>query len=131
MPAARLLFLVAAAFNIAAVVIFVVAERPLRELLGPAMTENPVARQLAMWSVLVFGLGYLWIARDPTRNHGLIGIAAIGKVGFVTIAFVNALVGSVPFALALVLLPDLVFALLFALFLRSARSRNTPDRAPS
>ena len=85
-----------------------------------AISHHPAFRlnTQAWWmSVVLFGVGYAIVARDPTRNHGIVGLAMVGKtyVGLAWIAgFISGVVGMIGLIGAV---GDLVFAAIFAAFL--------------
>jgi hypothetical protein len=87
---------------------------------APAVLEGPVARiyTQAFWvSVLLFGVGYAIVARNPDRNHGILLLAALGKA-YVFVAFVRAwLAGSMRTLALLGGIGDLIFAAGFVWFL--------------
>ncbi len=78
------LFLLAAAWNLAGAIMGLVFLEPLSKLAWPeaALLNDPISTQFTM---MVFGLigvlaiGYLLVAFDPSRNRGLVLVAAIGK----------------------------------------------------
>ena len=123
---ARLLFAIAALWNIAAAAVALLAPDFHRGMFFVYATD-PIAtialvNTQAFWvTVLFFGIGYGIVARDPERNHALVLIAALGKI-YVFFAWSwhwhagemtrFALFGAVG---------DLVFAALFLWFLRTTR----------
>src|SRR5580704_301421 len=84
----RWLFVVAAIWNVAVGLAAMLVPERMASLVyrTPLPIDNPTA--LAAWSdfaacVLLFGLGYAIVARDTSRNHGLVWIGIIGKLGVV------------------------------------------------
>jgi hypothetical protein len=75
--------------------------------------------------VLLFGVGYAIVARDPSRNHGLIWLGIIGKLGVVATLGQRWLTGVATAWVLPAAAGDLVFAALFAWFLW--RSNRTPS----
>ena len=73
---------------------------------------------IGFWfSVLIFGIGYLLVARKPSENHGIIILAIIGKIG-VGIGFIFAYwIGKATIMLAIGGFGDLFFAAMFLYFL--------------
>ncbi len=128
----RLLFYVAAFWNISAGVVALVApEYHAQTFFGSAESAlDPVSvidTQVFWVSVLLFGVGYWIVARDPSKNHGLVFIAAAGKasVGARWIwAYTQGIV--TPFALVGAT-GDLVFAALFVLFLVRVQGASTRE----
>ncbi len=122
----RLLFYLAAFWNLSAAIVALVApEYHTQTFFGSAASasdpEFALNTQIFWVSVLFFGVGYWIVGRDPSKNHGLVLIAAAGKA-FVGVRWIWAYTQGVvaPFALAGAT-GDLVFAALFAVFLLKAR----------
>jgi hypothetical protein len=95
------------------------ADRWIRELLGEKPLTNPEYLQLFVVLVFVIGIGYWWVSQDISRNREIVklGIYAQSSV-FVVLAY-QTLVGNVhPFYLIPGVI-DLIFAILFGLFLYS------------
>jgi hypothetical protein len=67
--------------------------------------------------VLLFGVGYGIVARDPSRNHGLIWLGIIGKLGVVATLGQRWLTGVATAWVLPAAAGDFVFAALFAWFL--------------
>jgi hypothetical protein len=102
------------------------ADRWIRKLLGEKPLTNPEYLQLFVVLVFVIGIGYWWVSQDISRNREIVklGIYAQSSV-FVVLAY-QTLVGNVhPFYLIPGVI-DLIFAILFGLFLYSyARTKPT------
>jgi len=120
MKSARWLFGVAAAFN------FVVGFGLLflRPWLAPILRLAPVAgTNLALVNlvggfIILFGYAYALIASDPVRYRVYIHLSALGKA----MAFISVIIpwlgGQVFWTLPALASVDVVFAVLFLLFLR-------------
>lgn len=93
------------------------------EIHGPAGQMNTQA----FWvSVLFFGIGYAIVARDPSKNHGLVLVAALGKT-YVFVLWTAAWLRSEMTDLALAgAAGDLAFAAAFAWFLLRMRRQVPP-----
>jgi hypothetical protein len=104
------------------------ADRWIRELLGEKPLINSEYLQLFVVLVFVIGIGYWWVSQDISRNREIVklGIYAQSSV-FVVLAY-QTLIGNVhPFYLIPGVI-DLIFAILFGLFLYSyARTKPTFD----
>ncbi len=127
---ARSLFTVAAVWNLAAAAGALLTPELHRSLFfGSAVEElGSVARlnTQAFWvSVLLFGIGYGIVARDPDRNHGIVLLAALGKTYVFLAWFRYWLAGEVTGFALMGGIGDLVFAALFAWFLLGARRSAT------
>jgi hypothetical protein len=115
----KYIFQLKAAINWIESLALLFADRWIREVLGQEPLTNPEYLQLFVVLVFVIGIGYWWVGNDISRNHDLIklGIYAQSSV-FVVLAY-QTLVGNVH---PLYLIPgviDLIFAILFGLFLYS------------
>lgn len=76
------------------------------------------------WCVLLFGIGYGIVALDPSRNHSLIWLGILGKLGVVAVLGQRWLTGAATAWVLPAAAGDLVFAALFAWFLwRSHQAR--------
>jgi hypothetical protein len=73
--------------------------------------------RLFMFAVLLFGLGYYFVSRDPEQNRGIVWLGALGKVG-VFAAFTYAFLLNMASAIGLSIASmDLFWAVLFFYFL--------------
>lgn len=73
---------------------------------------------LGFWfSVLLFGIGYWLVAQNPHKNHGIIFLAIIGKLGVGVIFSWTYYMGIATLLLAIGGLGDIGFALAFIYFL--------------
>jgi hypothetical protein len=115
----KYVFQVKAVVNWIESVFLLFSDRWIREVLGQEPLSNPEYLQLFVVLVFVIGIGYWWVGNDISRNHDLIklGIYAQSSV-FLVLAY-QTLVNNVH---PLYLIPgviDLIFAILFGLFLYS------------
>ena len=121
---ARLLFTIAAMYNIiAAAIALSLPEFHLQEFFGLGVVADSIVARMnteAVWvTVLIFGLGYGLVARDPSRNHGIVKLAIVGKVYFgLTWIFAFARGDVTPLALVGAI-GDIIFALIFVAFLKT------------
>ena len=115
----KYVFLLKAAINWVESVVLLFADPWIRSALSLKPLTNPEYSQLFLALVFVIGIAYWWVGSDISRNHEIIkfGILAQSSV-FIVLAY-HTLVGNVH---PLYLIPgviDLVFAILFGLFLSS------------
>ncbi len=80
----QLLFYVASAWNVAGAIMGLFFLDSLSRLAWPgtALLDDPISIQFAMMVfglIGVLGVGYALVAFDPSRNRGLVLIAAVGK----------------------------------------------------
>ena len=120
---ARWLFGLAAAANLAVAAALSLGQGWFRARLGldPIVGTNKVLVDLAAELIAMFGLGYAWIAVDPSQR-ALIWLGAIGKAGAVALVLAGALANPHLWRFFLLVSGDLVFAALFLDFLRRTRS---------
>lgn len=72
--------------------------------------------------VLVFGMGYYIVSRDPSKNRGIVWMGMVAKIAFFFAAipyFLKRKITALTFLLAF---GDFVFGVLFGFFLRNTRS---------
>lgn len=118
----RRVFLLAALWNFcgAGVAFWDLEANARRFYLAPEAAIHPVLMvnlTILWWTVLTFGLGYLLVAWNPRKNHGLVAIAMLGKlvVGYLWVkGYWAGLVSEIALAGGV---GDIVFAVVFALFL--------------
>lgn len=77
---------------------------------------------------MTFGIGYYLVYRDMYRNRDIVLLGAIGKLAFAAVFVYNFLAypGGVPRLFLIPVIGDLVFVVLFVLFLRFARGKSLP-----
>jgi hypothetical protein len=115
-------FLLAAVWNfLGAGVAFWDLEANAREFyLTPDSALHPILYlnlQILWWTVFTFGLGYLLVAYNPKKNHGIIAIAALGKLMVGCLWIRGYWVGLVSEVAFLGGVGDVLFALVFWHFL--------------
>ncbi len=128
---ARYLFSAAAAWNfLAAAVALLAPDFHAASFFTPEAYSNaPMAASYAQgfWVfVLLFGVGYAVVARDPSKNHAIVALAAVGKT-YVGVVWLLGAASGVLSALAVSgAVGDLAFAAVFAWFLYD-RAKSAPS----
>ena len=120
---ARWLFGTAAAFNIL-IGLSLMFLRPLLQArlgIAPAEGENLVLANLAGLLAAMVGVIYAMIARQPERYRPIIVLAAIGKALAFWMVFTAWRQGEIGPQLAVLVTGDLIYAALFADYLRRTR----------
>ncbi|MES2127472.1 MAG: hypothetical protein V4463_09395 [Pseudomonadota bacterium] len=118
---ARLLFGSAALFNWAATLLFLpVLGLATRLGLAPAPTGT-IFEYIALWAIFAFGLGYWMVGRAPAKWRSVAVLGMASKFGVVAIVVGHYLAGSVNLPFALVVGGDVLYAILFAIYLQSTR----------
>jgi hypothetical protein len=115
----RWMFLAAAAWNAfaAGAVLFLLTNATFRMHMGISKPADPLSPQLLASCLFLFGLGYYWVSRDLSENHGIVKLGVAGKVVVFILFFGHALAGTIPVTLAVPTVVDLLFAALFLEFL--------------
>jgi hypothetical protein len=115
----RWMFLAAAAWNAfaAGAVLFLLTNATFRMHMGISKPADPLSPQLLASCLFLFGLGYYWVSRDLSENHGIVKLGVAGKILVFILFFGHALVGTIPVTLAVPTVVDLLFAALFLEFL--------------
>jgi hypothetical protein len=114
------LFIIGALWNWAAGVQFFFWYDPIFARLNMQALNYPAIMQLAMSLVFVFGIGYYWVSKDLSKNHDIVKLGIIAKIIVFLIFSYHYLFGNMPLMIALCGVVDLIFALLFMEFLKSA-----------
>lgn len=118
----RTLFFSAACFNVLAGLPFLVAMRPMAELMGLQITPtSTLFIQITMGLVVIFGWAYWMIGRDPVRYRPYIVLGVILKILVVSVIYSHWLAGNIPWPLPVLASGDIVYALLFWRYLSSTR----------
>ena len=106
-----------AVMNLAAGIGFLPPAAGLRGLAGFPAGEQPVYLMTVALFVMLFGLGYLWVAIANRPERLFITLAAIGKISFFGILAALWLAGSLPALAPLAGAADLAFGLIFVAWL--------------
>ena len=119
----RIALFATAAMNILGAFSFIPANRT-----GRATFGFPEAHPLYLWIIaawiFAFGLCYLWMTLKQSREWLFIAIGAIGKLSFFGILLILASSGELPFRAVLGGVGDLIFGILFVVWL----SRNYQNK---
>jgi hypothetical protein len=122
----KYIFQLKAAINWIEALALLFADRWIRELLGEKPLTNPEYLQLFVVLVFVIGIGYWWVSQDISRNREIVKLGIYAQCSVFVVLAYQTLVGNVH---PLYLMPgviDLIFAILFGLFLYSyARTKLT------
>jgi hypothetical protein len=120
---ARWLFGLAALANLAVAAAMSLGQGWFQTRLGldPIAGTNGVLVDLAAELIAVFGMGYGWIAIDPSQR-ALIWLGATGKAAAVALVLAGALANPHLWRFFGLVSGDLLFAALFLDFLRRTRS---------
>jgi len=115
----KYIFQLKAAINWIESLALLFADRWLRELLGEKPLTNPEYLQLFVVLVFVIGIGYWWVSQDISRNREIVKLGIYAQYSVFGVLAYQTLIGNVH---PLYLIPgviDLIFAILFSVFLYS------------
>ena len=123
----RLLFLVAAVYDMLLGLAFFFLYQSLFDWVGMTLPPHPSYAQLPAVFVFVQGLSYGIVWWNPLRNRGLVWVGVVYKAGYSGLAAFYLLTDQIPaMFFAWFGLFDFLFLLGFAWFLRWA-SRHAPS----
>jgi hypothetical protein len=131
----RRMFLVAAGWNLGGGAFIVIATRWIFSSAGLQPPQPPLYYQAWIALFVTFGIGYYWVARDLERHRDIVKLGIIGKLAFAGIFIANLVVfkGQAPRFFLIPVVGDLVFVVLFWMFLRQAgtiREQSSADGSP-
>jgi hypothetical protein len=87
----------------------------------PPLPREVFVTEVAGLLIAVFGLGYILAARNPTAHRGIILLGAIGKSAMPFISGLHFLRGEIPASALALSFVDLLFVILFVIFLVRTR----------
>jgi hypothetical protein len=110
-------FAFAALYNFAVGGMMLAAPERAAAQLNIAGAGGPFAIAMSGMLIAVFGIGYAMVSYAPARNRGIVWIGLVGKVGAAILATMQYTQGIIPTSTFALGMGDLVFVVLFALFL--------------
>jgi hypothetical protein len=81
------------------------------------------------WFIMTFGIGYIMVSRDISKNHGVILIGMLGKIIFFIDCLTTLLLKEANIMLLFTGIVDLVFAILFIDFLLKSKKLSIQTTA--
>jgi hypothetical protein len=109
----KTVFLIAALYDIILGIVFGLFFKPVYNSFGAELPNHAGYIQLAAAYILVFGIGFYLVYKDPVRNQAIITLGILMKLVFVVIVLGHLLIDTIPpFYIPFALL-DVVFLLLF------------------
>jgi CDP-diglyceride synthetase len=124
------IFLLGALWNLLGGLFIIVATDWIFGRDGLAAPAPPAYYQSWIALFMVFGLGYYFVYRDPYRNRDIALLGAIGKLAF-TVVFVYNLIAfprRIPQFFVIPMVGDVVFAILFLMFVANAGRFRKAER---
>jgi hypothetical protein len=122
----RWVFLCKAVWNCVVSLVFFFADDAIRSRLG-APPADPAYRSMFLALAFTFGLGYWRVSRDLNSDRDIVWGGVIGQCSvFGVLAYEVWVAGRLPAAFLVMGVVDLVFALLFMVFLfQTASARRS------
>jgi quinol-cytochrome oxidoreductase complex cytochrome b subunit len=127
-PWIRPLFVVAGVYDLVLGLGYLFLYRWVFNRFSVMLPNHPAYLQLNALFVVVFGLGFLLVARDPERNRDIIRLGVLLKLAYAGIVFTYAALGNMPSMWIPWAVCDLLFAAAFLLALRAIPT-GRPARA--
>jgi CDP-diglyceride synthetase len=120
------MFLIGALWNVLGGAFIVFATNWVFALDGLAPPSPPLYYQAWIALFLTFGIGYYLVYRDMYRNTAIVALGAVGKLAFSVVFVYNmaSYPGQVPRFFLIPVIGDLVFVVLFLMFLKFARRKT-------
>ncbi len=113
------MFFIGAIWNWVATLTFAIGWKFLFPLFGMASPNYLVFYMLFLGLCFVYGIGYFWVSRDISSNHGIVRMGIIGKLLVFAGFLIAWVMGEVPLIIVGSGIVDLIFAILFIEFLKS------------
>jgi hypothetical protein len=110
--------------NMPGAALFVPAFQALRESNGLPAESHPLYLWIISSWIFLFGLCYLWLGITGRNERLFLVIGGAGKLAFVFLMFAFWQAGQIPLNAALGSLADLLFAILFGIWLWQTRQYN-------
>ena len=120
----RPLFVVAGAYDFLLGVIFLVAPGAIYARFGVTPANHPAYVQFAAAVVVIFGIGFWFVARSPERNRDIIKLGVLLKLAYSSVVLGWWLRGQIPAMWVPFAWIDLVFLVAFVATLRALRERT-------
>ncbi len=119
----RLLFILAALYDGALGVAFLIAPLSIYSAMNIPAPNHPGYVQFPAAILVVFGIGFLMVAMEPVRRRDIMVLGCLLKIAYCSVVFVHAAGAGIPIIWTLFAWADLLFLILFIAALLSLRSR--------
>ena len=116
----RYLFIIGAAWNILASLSFILTSIFMRSAFpayGIAVPISMIWLQSFLFLVANLGVGYFIVSLDISKNHGIVIIGIIAKLGYFFISLTYFIIGDIGLLTLLFAGVDIIFSILFIEFL--------------
>lgn len=119
------LFLIASLYDVILGLIFGLFFGAIYTAFGITAPNHAAYIQLPAFFIVIFGVGFYLVYRDPLRHRGIMLLGILMKANFSLIVFGHMLFGSIPNLYLPWAIFDGLFCILFLIAYRS-RSAETP-----
>lgn len=119
----KLVFWVAALFNFAVGLPMLVTPETLLPAIGQPVPADLLMTRLAALLIVVLGIGYGMVARDPVANRPILWLGVLGKAPIPLLVWRTGGAAALASSSFILSLGDLAFAALFLLYLLTNRAR--------
>ena len=116
----RYLFIIGAIWNILASLSFILSSIFMLSIFptyGVAVPISMIWLQSFLFLVINLGIGYLIVSFDINKNHGIVVIGIIAKLGYFLISLIYFVIGDIGMSALLSASVDIIFSVLFLEFL--------------
>jgi hypothetical protein len=117
----KLVFWVAALFNFAVGLPMLVAPEALLADIGQPVPADLLMTRLAALLIVVLGIGYGMVARDPVANRPILWLGILGKAPIPLLVWLTGGAAALASSAFILSLGDLAFATLFLAYLLTHR----------
>jgi hypothetical protein len=119
----RRMFLIGSLWNILGGILIIVFGNWIFATANLAFPDPPVYFYSWIALFMVFGIGYFMVYRDMYGNKNIVILGILGKLAFSAIFVVGMIAfrGQTPAAFLIAVVGDLIFVVLFCMFLSLAR----------
>ena len=111
-------FLLAGIYNIGAAITFIFGQKWLFHLIKIYDLNFPSFAFLAFAFVFVFGIGYLIVSKDLSKNHDIVRLGILSKILAFFVILHGCVMNILPSILYSAAFIDLIWALIFIQFIR-------------
>ena len=119
----RLVFAVAALFNLAVGLPMLLAPEVLLPAIGQPAPADLLITRLAALLIVVLGIGYGMVWRDPVANRSILWLGVLGKAPIPLLVWQSGGAAALASSTFVLSLGDLAFAALFLLYLLTHKAR--------
>lgn len=117
----KLVFAIAALFNFAVGLPMLLAPEALLTAIGQPVPADLLMTRLAALLIVVLGIGYGMVWRDPVANRGILWLGVLGKAPIPLLVWMAGGAAALASSSFLLSLGDLSFAALFLAYLLTHR----------